>query len=132
MMLMVTACAKINTPDFTEDNDRFPCSSEFFGPMSSLTNDGVQRFTTSVWYEASYNGDEEGLRQCIESQATPVCFLLYAMYNNRPDLCERVPEFVTITWWWPPSGATGLGGGYYNASCAYRETCRDYVRVFND
>ena len=83
------------------------------------------------WVEEDQRQDEN-LQTCIENQANAKCYLLYAMYNNRIDLCDNFPEEQNIEYYNPPSAGSGSGEGYEDVTCHYKEICKTFVRIFNE
>ncbi len=131
LLFILLGCQQVNVPDFRETNYGFPCYIKEEDYI--LTKEQVLGFAEQEWGAAANFGDFQGerLKACIENQETATCFLLYTMYNNRPDLCQYVPEKVDVEFFTPPSAATGQGGGYETKSCYYRDTCNDYVKLYN-
>ena len=59
---------------------------------------------------------------CVENKETYECLYLYAILNDREDLCEYFPEEREVTLHSAP--------GSTNVTVYYKDSCIVYVRVY--
>ena len=126
-------------PDFEDVrfSGNFYCSPEINWSEVALSEPGdsaqmdVHRSYVSEWVEDSLK-DERNSKVCITNKADMTCLLLYAVLNNKPELCRHFPEQRTVSFSSPPSMGSGEGGSNINQTCHYRDMCRAFVKVYNE
>lgn len=144
-MFLVSGCAnripdtqteKVNVPNLNEKKLMFEsnsiCLIDWSNPdrLSQIERDYVTKWVEQLWREDPIK--PEDLHECIDTQANAKCYLLYAMYNNQPELCGNFNTENTVEYFSPPSASSGADGGTEQLKCRYREICYAFVEIFNE
>lgn len=134
ILLFLNGCAftpKVHVPSLDEKifSNEYICTTDWDGIPFEDAKENLNSWLRGLW---NYDASHSQLQNCINTQATTQCYLLYALYNDLPELCAQFEPEYAVEYFNPPCASGACPGYYYFVSCDYRDICYTFVEIFND